>query len=97
MTSIVDIRAKRSPSVKFAAGLAVVTLLALGTFAASASAQGYRGYQHGGNYHGYHRGWNGGYYPAPPLVYGEPYYAPPPMIYGPSVGIVVPGVAIGIQ
>jgi hypothetical protein len=32
-----------------------------------------------------------------PVIYGGPVYYTPPVIYGPAIGIVLPGVAIGIQ
>jgi hypothetical protein len=69
----------------------------LGVFVASASAQGHREERRGDDHRGDHRDWNGGYYPAPPVVYGSPYYAPPPVVYGPAVGIMLPGVVIGVQ
>ena len=28
--------------------------------------------------------------------YGSPYYYPPPVVYGPGIGINLPGVSIGI-
>ncbi len=99
MTSIVETRVKRHLSAKFAVALAISAVLALGTFAGSASAQGRRHFHQ----------WNGGYYPAPPVVYGstygnryygpsygDPYYAPPPVVYGPGIGINLPGIGIRI-
>jgi hypothetical protein len=86
-------------SAKLAAGL-VISALALGTFAGSASAEERRG-----EHREYHHNWNGGYYRAPPVVYGSPYgssyygsryYYPPPVIY-PGIGISLPGVGIGIR
>jgi hypothetical protein len=84
---------KRRLSAKLAAGIAISAILALGTFAGSASAR-----EHEGRY-------EGGYYNAPPVVYGSsygngyygsPYYAPP-VVYGPGVGISLPFVGIGIR
>ena len=100
MTQIIDTTSKRRLSAKLAAGLAIAAILALGTFAGSASAddnwRGHRGYNHH---------WNGGYYRAPPVVYGSPYgssyygspYYAPPLIYGPGIGISLPGVGINIR
>jgi len=100
MTWIVDTKSKHRLSAKLAAGLAISAMLALGTFAGSASA----GERWGG--HGeYHHNWNGGYYRAPPVVYGSqygssyygsPYYAPP-VVYGPGIGINLPGFGINIR
>jgi hypothetical protein len=96
MTWIVDIIPKYRLSAKFATGLAITAILALGMFPASAEAQ-YR--RHYNNYY------NGGYYHAPPLIYGSRYrnyyygnryYYPPPVVYGPSIGITLPFVGIGI-
>jgi hypothetical protein len=101
VTWIIATNSKRHPlakmPAKLAAGIAISALLALGTFAAPASAED-----------GHHRGdhnWNGGYYRAPPVVYGSPYgngyygspYYAPPVVYGPGVGINLPGVNIGIR
>jgi hypothetical protein len=101
MTHIIDTTPKRRLSAKLAAGIAISALLALGTFAAPASA----------DWNGDHRGnWGGGYggyYNAPPVVYGStygdgyygygsPYYAPP-VVYGSGIGIALPGVNIGIR
>lgn len=98
MTCIIDTNSKRHLSTKLPAVLAISALLVLGTSLASASAQDRRDDHRGGDRHGdWHGGWGGGYYPAPPVVYGTPYYAPPPVIYGPTIGVYLPGVAIGIQ
>lgn len=109
MTRIAKIESKRIGSGRSMGRLALTALFMLGTFVASAGAQehredGRRGYQRDYNrevhrdYHReVHRDWNGGYYPAPPVVYGTPYYAPPPVVYGPNVGIVVPGIVIGVH
>jgi|ERR1051326_1802652 hypothetical protein len=99
MTRIIDITSKRRLSARLAAGIAISAILALGTFAGTASA---RDRDDGGR-----GGWNGGYYAAPEVVYGSsygygygyygaPYYAPP-VVYGPGVGISLPGVNIGIR
>jgi len=97
MTCIINTPSKRRLSAKLAAGVAVSAILALGTFAAPASADG-RDRRH--------HNWNGGYYHAPPVVYGSSYrssyygYAPayyPPVVYGPSFGISLPGINIGIR
>ena len=67
MTWIIDTKSKRRLSAKLAAGVAISAMLALGTFAAPANADG------DGDHRGYHHNWNGGYYRAPPVVYGSPY------------------------
>ena len=85
---------------KLSAGLAIASVLLLGTFIVSASADERRDAHRGGDHRGdrgHERGWGGGSYPAPPVVYGAPAYYPPPVVYGPAVGIVLPGIAIGIQ
>jgi hypothetical protein len=100
MTYTIDTKSRRRSSAKLAAALAVSALLALGTFAMPAYADG----DGDGNHREYHHNWNGGYYAAPPVVYGSPYgqtyygspyygnqygspyYYPPPVVYGPSVG-----------
>ncbi|HLY55346.1 MAG TPA: hypothetical protein VKS60_07305 [Stellaceae bacterium] len=104
MTCTNETRSNRHLSLKLSAGLAIAALLALGTVAVPASADDHRGGDHrGGDYRGGHGygGWNGGVYVAPPVVYGSPYYSPyynpPPVVYGPDIGIVVPGVSIGIR
>jgi len=98
MTQTIDTTSTRRLSAKLAAGVVISALLALGTFAPSASAE-WRGD------HREHHSWNGGYYRAPPVVYGSaygpsyygaPYYAPP-VVYGPGIGINLPGVNIGIR
>ncbi len=100
MTCISNTTSKRRLSAKLAAGIAISAVLAFGTFAAPANARD-RDDRDGGD----HRNWNGGYYAAPPVVYGStygygyygaPYYSPP-VVYGPSVGIIVPGINIGIR
>jgi hypothetical protein len=95
MTQFADAKPTGHWSAKLAAGFALSALLALGSFAAPASAQYYRGYHN----------WNGGYYAAPPVVYGSPYdggyygspYYAPPAVYGPGIGISLPGINIGIR
>jgi hypothetical protein len=104
MTYIIDTRSKRHLPAKLAGALAISTLLVLGTFVASASAEnrGHPTRHSGGHYGG--RGRGGGYYSAPPVVYGSPYdgsyygspYDPPPVVYGPGIGIGLPGVGISI-
>jgi hypothetical protein len=101
MTWIIDTNSKRRLSAKLAAGIAISAMLALGTFAGSASAG-----ETGGQDRGYYN-WNGGYYNAPPVVYGSPYgssyygyspyYNPPPVVYGPGVGISLPFVNLNIR
>ena len=99
MTWIIDTKSKRHLSETLAVGLIISTVLAFGTFAEPANAQGRsRNYHH----------WNGGYYPAPPVVYGspygdsyygydnDPYRYPPPVVYGPGIRLRLPGVSIGI-
>jgi hypothetical protein len=96
MTQIIDTKSKHRRSTRIAAGLAIAAILAVGTFAASANAEGRRGYHHD---------WNEGYYRAPPVVYGSPYgrsyygspYYAPPVVYGPGIGISLPGLNIGIR
>jgi hypothetical protein len=85
---------------KLSTGLAIASVLLLGTCIVSASADERRNEHKGGDHHGdrgHERGWGGGSYPAPPVVYGAPAYYPPPVVYGPAVGIVLPGISIGIQ
>ena len=86
---------------KSIAGLAIVSVFMLGTFAVTASADGRRDDHRGGERHddrGRGGDWHGGgYYPAPPVVYGNPGYYPPPVVYGPAVGINLPGISIGIR
>jgi hypothetical protein len=100
MTRITNPKQRHRQSAKLAAGLAIAAVLALGTFAASASAEERWGE------HRDHHDWNGGYYQAPPVVYGSPYgsgyygspyYNPPPVVYGPGIGIGLPGISIGIR
>ena len=99
MTWMIETKPKRRFSAKLVAGLALSAMLALGTFAVPAHAEG-----DGDGHRGYRHNWNGGYYNAPPVVYGSPYgggyygggyggeyygspyYYPPPVVYGPSVG-----------
>jgi hypothetical protein len=99
MTCVIDIKSKRRLSAKVAAGLAISTVLVLGTLVAPASADEHRGGDHRGvehrDGHGYdgHRydGGRGNYYRAPPVVYSAPYSSPygypPPVVYGPGIGI----------
>jgi hypothetical protein len=102
----IDMRStSRLPS-RLAVGLALSAFLALGTFAAPASAQP-NGYHenHGGENHGggghynNQQGWNnhqqrwnggGGYYPAPPVVV----YGAPAYIAPPV--IYSPGIVVGV-
>jgi hypothetical protein len=99
MTWMIETKPKRRFSAKLVAGLALSAMLALGTFAVPAHAEG-----DGDGHRGYRHNWNGGYYNAPPVVYGSPYggryygggyggenygspyYYPPPVVYGPGVG-----------
>lgn len=102
MAWIMKTKSKRRLPARIAAGLALATVLIAGTFVASANAQPRRDdHRGGGRDYGDHRGgpgWHGGgYYAPPPVIYGGPAYYPPPVVYGPAVGIVVPGVSIGIQ
>ena len=98
MTGIIDTRSKRHLSARLAGGLAIAALLAVGTFAASANAEGWE--HHGNRHH-----WNNGYYAAPPVVYGSPYgysyygqpYYPPPVVYAPGIGIGLPGINVNIR
>ncbi len=101
-----DMRSSSRLPSRLAVGLALSAFLALGTFAAPASAQnGYHenhgGENHGGGNHGWEnhggggnynhqQGWNGGYYPAPPVVV---YGAP--QYYAPPV-IYSPGIVVGV-
>ena len=86
---------------KLSTSLAIASLLLLGTAVVTASADERRGNHAGGEHRGGDRGHRGGlgggYYPAPPVVYGAPAYYPPPLVYGPPVGIVLPGLGIGIR
>jgi hypothetical protein len=94
---------RRLLAVKIAASIALSALVALTVSASPAFADQRRDGQHddhrGGDRHRDDHGrWGrGGYYPPPPVVYGTPYYAPPPVVYGPGIGIVLPGIAIGIH
>jgi hypothetical protein len=105
MTCIVDTSTKWHLSPKLLAGIALSTLLVLGTAVASAGAAEHRDEHRGGDFRGNrgHGGWGGGYDRAPPVVYGSPYYAPspyylpPPVIYGPGIGIMMPGVNVNIR
>jgi hypothetical protein len=105
MTYINGNTSKRRLSAKLAGGAGILALLALGAFAAPASAQW-------NSNPGYQQNSGGGYYPAPPVVYGSTYgngyygspgyysapgYYAPPVVYGPSVGINLGGVGIGIR
>jgi hypothetical protein len=98
MTYTIDTKSRRRPSAKLVAALAVSALLALGTFAIPAYADG----DGDGHRRDEHHNWNGGYYRAPPVVYGSVYggsyygtpydaptYYPPPVVYGPSVGFSI--------
>jgi hypothetical protein len=102
MTWFIDTTSKRRLPAKFAAGLAVATLLVLGVGVASARADD-RDHR-GGERHEErgHGGWNGGYYRAPPVVYGgyggyAPGYYAPPVVYGPGVGIALPGINLNFR
>ena len=99
MACIIDAKSTRGHPARLAAGLAIAACLALGTFAASANAQGQnrgqenhdqdnRGRDQRDGNRG-NEGWGGNYYNAPPVVYYQTpsYYAPPPVVYGPSFGI----------
>ncbi|HEV2334098.1 MAG TPA: hypothetical protein VGS13_01245 [Stellaceae bacterium] len=101
MTRIIDTTSKRRRSARLAAGIAISAILAVGTFAGTASARD----RDDGGRRGWGGGWSGGYYAAPPVVYGStygygyygsPYYAPP-VVYGPAVGISLPGINVGIR
>jgi hypothetical protein len=83
---------KRLFSARVVTGLALSALIVLGTIATPALAD-----DHHDRRGGYGDRYRGGYYNPPPVVYGSPYYAPPPVVYGPSIGIALPGVAIGIR
>jgi hypothetical protein len=105
MTRIIDTTSKRHLSAKLVAGVAITAMLALGTFAGTATARDRDDGGRGGWEGGRGGGWGGGYYAAPAVVYGSsygygyygaPYYAPP-VVYAPEVGISVPGVSIGIR
>lgn len=105
MTWIIDSEARGRLSAKLAAGLVISAMLALGTFAGSASAEERRGEQRRSEHREYHHYSNRGYYRAPPVVYGSQYgnsyygapYYPPPVVYGPGIGINLPGVSIGVR
>ena len=68
MTWIIDTKSRGRSSAKLAVWPVFSAMLALGTFAGSASAQERRG-----EHREYHHYYNGGYYRAPPVVYGSPY------------------------
>jgi hypothetical protein len=68
MTWMIETKPKRRFSAKLVAGLALSAMLALGTFAVPAHAEG-----DGDGHRGHRHNWNGGYYNAPPVVYGSPY------------------------
>jgi hypothetical protein len=88
-----DIERKCPPIAKLTTGITLSAFLALAAIALPAVADEHR--DRGGDRHSH---WSGGYYPAPPVVYGSPYYYnPPPVVYGPGIGIVLPGVSIGIR
>jgi hypothetical protein len=101
MPSIMDVKSKHRPPVKLIAGLAIASLLLVGTYVASAGAEERHGDQRGGQHHdnrGHDGDRGGGYYGAPPVVYANPgYYAAPPVVYSPGVAVVMPGISIGIQ
>jgi hypothetical protein len=101
MACISNIKSDRGGSGRSTVRLALSALLMLGAGIATAGAQGRPQDGHHddqrNDHHDDHRNWNGGYYPAPPVVYGTPYYAPPPVVYGPSIGIVLPGIVVGVQ
>jgi hypothetical protein len=97
MTWFIDTPSKRRLPAKFAAGLAVATLLVLGAGVGSARAEDHRGNdRHDGRGYGH---WNGGYYRAPPVVYGgyAPGYYAPPVVYGPGIGVSLPGINLNIR
>lgn len=107
MTRIIDTTSKRHLSAKRGAGIAVCAILALATFAGTASARDRDDGDRRGGGDRDRGGWGGGYYGGPAVVYGSsygygygyygaPYYAPP-VVYAPEVGISVPGVSIGIR
>jgi hypothetical protein len=97
MTHIIDTKSRHRRSATLTAGLVITAMLAVGAFAASASAED----------RDYHHGYHHGYYRAPPVVYGSPYrssyygapyrYYPPPVVYGSGIGISLPGINIGIR
>src|SRR5271166_4118588 len=104
MTWIIDPKSRRRLSAKLAVWLVISAMLALGTFAGSASTEERRGEERRGEHREYHHYYNGGYYRAPPVVYGSPHgssyygspYHYPPVVYGPSIGLSLPGVSLGI-
>jgi hypothetical protein len=98
MTRISDTRSTRRLSATSAAGFVLALLLVFGTFIASVQAQPYRDDRRGWDHRGDPgHGGGGAHYLAPPVVYGGPAYYPPPVVYGPAIGIVLPGISIGIQ
>jgi hypothetical protein len=90
MTRILQIRR----SATFAAGLALVTIVALGTMVVPASADDHRGERHDRGHHEWRRDH---YYSAPPVVYAAPYYEPPVVYREPRVGVYLPGVNINLR
>jgi len=110
MTCIIDTKSNRHMSAKLAAIVALGS--SVGSARAQQHGDNHHGQDnHGQDNHGQDHhggggpdGWNGGgrggggaYYATPPVIYGGPVYYAPPVVYGPAVGIVLPGVAIGIQ
>lgn len=96
-TSVMKLIALSTLSVVFSLGIA-------GAAGAGWDDRDHRPAHYDAGRHGDHRhGWNGGYYAAPPVVYGGAYrgnsYYPPPVVYGPQpgIGIILPGLFIGIH
>ena len=112
MTCVIDIKSKRRLSAKVAAGLAISTVLVLGTLVAPASADEHRGADHrgGGDHRGVERrdghGYDGHGYDGHGYDGGRGnYYRAPPVVYGapysspygyPPPVVYGPGIGINI-
>jgi hypothetical protein len=99
MPQSLDEPPRRFPVLKTIAAITFSTLLAMAVTVAPAYADEHRDRHddhHAQERHRDDHRHGGRDYPAPPVVY-SPYYAPPPVVYGPSIGIVLPGIRIGIR
>jgi hypothetical protein len=105
MTYVIETRSKGRRAATYAAGLAISSLLSLGTFVPSASADEYQT-----DIHSWDRNddlgnsrWGGIHYVVPaPADYSAPFTGTPSsyplrVFHGPGVAISLPGINIGIQ
>jgi hypothetical protein len=92
MTQNNDTKPVRAPLATFRTALALSTFVALAALTMPALADEHHDRRGERRDH-----WNGLYYNAPPVVYGSRYYYPPPVVYGPGIGIVLPGISIGVR